>query len=134
QKTGLRLVPDRGSAAQQPHGPVPARPIGGASPAGSGAGAAHTPDCPGLNASPGVWGPVVAFRRRSLPFAGAGDRARASTVGRIAPPPEGVAGTPISLGGWLVCGRWVFGGESGPARRQGVERTPRRRPTPTTHS
>lgn len=35
---------------------------------------------------------------------------------------------PTSLAGWLVCGRWVFGGESGTARRQGADRTPRGAP------
>ena len=42
------------------------------------------------------------------------------------PRPRGWAvGTPTSLGGWGACGRWVFGGESGTARRQGADRTPR---------
>ena len=45
------------------------------------------------------------------------------------PRPRGWAvGTPTSLGGWLVCGRWVFGGESGTARHQGADRTPRGAP------
>ncbi len=122
-----RLRTEPAGAGDRPH----ARQSGltAATPTDPNARTAHTPACPGLNAPPGVPGPVVALRRRAS--AGASGRAHAVSVGR------NVATT----GGWEVCAHHFFGsrapgargfvdtGRVSPASRVAAH-TPRR-PTPT---